>query len=62
MSKLDGEACNADGTLKDAMEIEWVNSPSDLIPLKKRPFDDEADLMKKPYVSSSCAWNSKIGG
>ena len=24
-----GEACNADGTLKDATEISWLNSPSD---------------------------------
>jgi hypothetical protein len=29
-SKPDGEACNEDGTLKDAEEMEWPNSPTDL--------------------------------
>ena len=24
-----GDACNADGTLKDASEIDWLHSPSD---------------------------------
>lgn len=28
VSKPDGEACNDDGTLKDASEIEWAHSPS----------------------------------
>ena len=28
-SKPEGEACNPDGTLKDADKIEWLNSPSD---------------------------------
>lgn len=28
-SKPDGEAVNADGTLKPADEIEWLHSPSD---------------------------------
>jgi hypothetical protein len=27
---LDGDACQPDGTLKDASEMEWPNSPSDL--------------------------------
>ena len=27
ITKPDGEACNADGTLKDASEIEWYSSP-----------------------------------
>jgi hypothetical protein len=27
-SKPSGEACNADNTLKDASEIEWIHSPS----------------------------------
>jgi hypothetical protein len=28
-SKPEGEACNADGTLKDASELEWPDSPSE---------------------------------
>ena len=28
-SKLDGDACREDGTLKDASEMEWLNSPSE---------------------------------
>jgi len=31
-SKPEGEACNPDGTLKDADKMEWLNSPSDLVP------------------------------
>jgi hypothetical protein len=27
-SKPDGEACNQDGTLKDASELEWPDSPT----------------------------------
>ena len=27
-----GEACNGDGTLKDASEMNWLNSPSDEMP------------------------------
>jgi len=30
MSKPEGEACNPDGMLKDAEQIEWLNSPLDL--------------------------------
>jgi hypothetical protein len=26
----DGDACQPDGTLKDASELEWPNLPSDL--------------------------------
>ena len=29
VTKPVGEACNADGTLKEANEIVWLNSPSD---------------------------------
>ena len=32
-----GEAENADGTLKDASEIQWYNSPSDEIPIAGVP-------------------------
>ena len=28
LRKPDGEACNPDGTLKDASEMEWPDSPS----------------------------------
>ena len=37
-SKPDGEACRADGTLKDADEMEWPNSPSEdvTVPQLKR--------------------------
>ena len=51
MSKPDGEACNADGTLKDATEIEWINSPLDIIPPPPQNI---------PFVSGSCAWNGNI--
>jgi hypothetical protein len=36
-SKPEGEACNPDGTLKDADKMEWLNSPSDLAPV---PFEN----------------------
>ena len=55
-SKPDGEACQDDGTLKDASELEWPNSLSDLSPytdnlnpgeenviLKRKPLSDEDD-------------------
>jgi hypothetical protein len=29
-SKPDGDACRDDGTLKDASELDWPNSPSDI--------------------------------
>jgi len=32
-SKLDGEACNKDGTLKEASEMDWKNSPTNLAAL-----------------------------
>jgi hypothetical protein len=41
----EGEACNADGTLKDASEMQWVNSPSQITPVQsgqKRGYDFEA--------------------
>ena len=28
LRKPDGDACNPDGTLKDASEMEWPDSPS----------------------------------
>ena len=31
-SEWSGDAVNPDGTLKDASEIRWVNSPSELTP------------------------------
>ena len=38
ITKLDGEACNADGTLKEAEEMVWPNSPSDV------PMDPSATM------------------
>ena len=37
-SKPEGEACNPDGTLKDADKMEWLNSPSDSAPAA--PFEN----------------------
>ena len=33
-SKPDGEAVNADGSLKDANQINWMNSPTDELPVR----------------------------
>ena len=46
VKKPDGEACNADGTLKDANEIQWLNSPSDeqpILPSKRFYENDDVD-------------------
>jgi hypothetical protein len=40
VSKPEGEACNPDGTLKDADKIEWLNSPLDLAPV---PFENRQE-------------------
>jgi hypothetical protein len=43
ITKPDGDACNADGTLKEAEEIDgWAHSPSDNQPTlqSKRPAND----------------------
>ena len=59
--KPDGDACNTDETLKDAQDIEWQHSPSDLVPppllAMKQVLDDEEDradlrAAKKTRVSS----------
>ena len=57
-SKPDGEACNPDGTLKDAEQIKWLNSPSDSPPPfenhNKHALDDESDndrVAKRCWVS-----------
>ena len=48
----EGDACRPDGTLKDASEMEWLHSPSDLNPpesressigLKRKLANDEGD-------------------
>lgn len=54
---LEGEACNPDGTLKDASEITWIHSPSNMSPppLPKQMRDDtdlEQVMTKKARVSS----------
>jgi hypothetical protein len=56
----EGEARNPDGTLKDAEEIEWLNSPSDLLPPlfenpDKHALHNESDddhVVKRCRVSS----------
>ena len=43
-SKPDGEACNDDGTLKEASEMDWPDSPTDLAApatLKRRAHSDD---------------------
>jgi len=58
-SKPDGEACNPDGTLKDAEEITWLHSPSDPVPPpfenhNKHRLDDEPNnnhVAKRHQVS-----------
>ena len=56
VTKPDGEACWEDGTLKDADEINWLNSPSDnvRIPLLKclLESEDNTNEKKKAHVSS----------
>ena len=54
ITMLDGEACNVDGSLKDAAEMIWLHSPgskSSLIPFSKRTHnnsdEDEITLKKK---------------
>ena len=47
--KPDGDACNPDGTLKDAPEMEWPDSPSasasvmPWLPATKRNIDELSD-------------------
>ena len=62
----EGDAVRVDGTLKDASEMEWPNSPSDLNPpelwedsfnlKRKQPIDedesnDEDDNLRKAKVA-----------
>ena len=62
-SKPDGDACRDDGTLKDADEMEWPNSPSEqqsfVLPEKRKrewydyhddePYSDESPKAKVRY-------------
>ena len=60
-SKPDGEAVNADGSLKDANQIQWVNSPSEEfhLPIPSPNEEDMGDVaetgekqeLKKSHVS-----------
>lgn len=44
VTKPDGEACNNDGTLKDASEITWLHSPgSSPVSSSKRGHNDSSD-------------------
>ena len=47
----EGDACRADGTLKDASEIEWVHSPSDLT--REQTEEPSVDLKRKLPVDSA---------
>lgn len=59
----EGDAVRVDGTLKDASEMEWLNSPSDLNPpelgedsfnfKRKQPIEsnDEDDNLRKAKVA-----------
>ena len=47
----EGNACQADGTLKDVSEIEWVHSPSDL--RHKQTEEPSVDLKRKLPVDSA---------
>jgi hypothetical protein len=56
--KLVGEAVNPDGTLKDASEMRWVNSPSDETPppperggIEHGTLEKEGPALKKRCVS-----------
>ncbi|KAM6490136.1 hypothetical protein JOM56_014455 [Amanita muscaria] len=56
----EGEACNPDGTLKEADEIDWVYSPSDetpslTVPKRGRNYDDESSNEKNDMRSSKRA-------
>ena len=53
----DGEACNVDGTLKDAAEMIWLHSPGSKSPIAfskcahNDSDEDEITLKKKTCVS-----------
>ena len=46
-SKPDGDACREDGTLKDASEMEWPNSPSET------DFQDDSNLDNDSHCDAS---------
>ena len=59
-TKPDGEACNDDGTLKDADDMLFVNSPSELEPppppqkrMRNSALEGQEQASKKIRVSSS---------
>ena len=52
-SKPDGEACRDDGTLKDASEMEWPNSPSDSNPYN---VNQSRRLGREHYLERKTTW------
>jgi hypothetical protein len=54
-TKPDGNACQPDGTLKDASEMEWPNSPSDLM-----REESGVNLKRKLSVSGAESENVKL--
>ena len=51
-SKPDGDACREDGTLKDASELEWPNSPSDPAPNFPKDSVSDSDAHHEDYLPS----------
>jgi hypothetical protein len=53
-SKPVGDACREDGTLKDASEMEWPNSPTEYNhAVIKDMFHDNASELERPPSSGS---------
>jgi len=55
----DGEACRPDGTLKDAHEIEWLHSPSDLNACNLR---EEQSSLKRKLSGDEDSSDNEDGG
>ena len=51
-SKPDGDACREDGTLKDASELEWPNSPSDPAPNFPKDSVSDSDTRHEDFLPS----------
>jgi hypothetical protein len=71
-SKPDGDTCRPDGTLKEASEMEWPHSPSDLdareqgsslkrkLPINEDDSDDEENGLPKAKVTYSWSFVVEI--
>ena len=51
-TKPDGDACQLDGTLKDASEMDWPNSPSDMTQNLPNLREDSLTLTRKRNLPS----------